>query len=129
MITYFRHSITISLNQPTEDHNKKFISSQPRKPYPAEGLPKAFLLVLDSTEWSQSDPIHSGPFKSDSIPNGTVITYFSHSITISLDQPTEDHNKKFISSQPRKPYPAEGLPKAFLLVLDSTEWSQSDPSL
>ncbi|GIY62315.1 hypothetical protein CDAR_246011 [Caerostris darwini] len=29
----------------------------------------------------------------------------------------------------RRPYPAEGLPKAFRLVLDSTEWSQSDPSL
>ncbi|GIY09487.1 hypothetical protein CDAR_117261 [Caerostris darwini] len=45
--------------------------------------------------------IHSGPFKSDSIPNATVILYFKHSITISLNQPTEDRNKKFISSQPK----------------------------
>ncbi|GIX67147.1 hypothetical protein CEXT_540321 [Caerostris extrusa] len=52
----YRHSITTSFNQPTEDHNKKFISSQPRKTYTMEGLPKAFQLVLDSTEWSQSGP-------------------------------------------------------------------------
>ncbi|GIY09485.1 hypothetical protein CDAR_117241 [Caerostris darwini] len=103
MITYFRHSITINLNQPTKDRNKKFISSQ-RKTLSREritpGIPTRVRFVgMKPIRPFYRERIHSGPFKSDSIPNVTVITYFRHSITINLNQPTEDRNKKLISSQ------------------------------
>ncbi|GIZ02409.1 hypothetical protein CEXT_364051 [Caerostris extrusa] len=127
------YSITISLNQSTEDRNKKFISSQQKTLSHGritQGIPTR--VRFDGMEpilpVSIENELTLDPFKSDSIPNVKVITYFRHSITISLNQPTEDHNKKFISSQ-RKTLSPEGLPKAFQLVLDSTEWSQSDPSL
>ncbi|GIX71530.1 hypothetical protein CEXT_6751 [Caerostris extrusa] len=98
------HSITISLNQPTEDHNKKFISSQQKtlsRGRITQGIP--IRVRFDGMEPIRPVSIESeltlDPFKSDSIPNVKVITYFRYSITINLNQPTEDHNKKFISSQ------------------------------
>ncbi|GIY90116.1 hypothetical protein CEXT_139631 [Caerostris extrusa] len=101
-----RHRLakTCGLNQPTENRNKKFISSQ------LKTLSRGRITqdIPTRVRFDGMEPILPVSIENEFTlnllnqtlsRNVTVITYFRHSITISLNQPTEDHNKKFISSQ------------------------------